>query len=119
MQPEKSLDELLREPYFRMVVHGVFGGEIVTIKISTKSGMLECGSSILDALDHLSKLFWIFDIQYTVGCENVLKLLQAAIFSQLKDGPVPKSVTELLSVICKYSSLRNNEPCICKCRFKL
>ena len=83
MQPEKSLDELSREPYFRMVVHSVFGGEIVTIKISTESGMLEGGSSILDALDHLFKLFWIFDIQYTVGCENVFKLLQAAAGSNI------------------------------------
>ncbi len=104
MQSEKSLEEVSREPYFRMVVHGVFGDEIVTIKISTESELLEGGSSILDALDHLFKLFCIFDIQYTVGCENVFKLLQAAIFSQLKDGPVPKSVTELLSVICKYKA---------------
>lgn len=104
MQPEKSLDELACEPYFRMVVHGVFGGEIVTIKISSESGMLEGGSSILEALDHLFKLFWIFDIQYTVGCENVFKLLHAAIFSQLKDGAIPKSVSELLSVICKYKA---------------
>ncbi len=46
MQPEKSLDEVVREPYFRMVIHGVFGGEIVTIKISIESVMLEGGSSI-------------------------------------------------------------------------
>jgi hypothetical protein len=106
MQPEKSLDEVVREPYFRMVVHGVFGGEIVTIKISTESVMLEGGSSILEALDRLFKLFWIFNIHYTAGCENVLKLLQTAIFNQLNDGdgPIPKSVTELLSVICKYKA---------------
>jgi len=87
-----------------MVFHGVFGGEIVTIKISTESVMLEGGSSILEALDRLFKLFWIFDIHYMAGCENMFKLLQAAMFYQLNDGPIPKSVTELLSVICKYKA---------------
>ena len=104
MQPEKSLDEMVREPYFRMVIHEVFGGEIVTIKISTESVMLEGGSSILEALDRLFKLFWIFDIHYTAGCENMFKLRQAAMFNQLNDGPIPKSVTELLSVIGKYKA---------------
>jgi hypothetical protein len=104
MQPDKLLDKLVREPYFWMVVHGVFGGEIVTIKISSESEMLEGGSSIPEALDRLFKLFWIFDVQHTVGCENLFKLLKVAIFSQLNDGPIPKSVTELLSVICKYKA---------------
>lgn len=127
MQPEKSLDELACEPYFRMVVHGVFGGEIVTIKISSESGMLEGGSSILEALDHLFKLFWIFDIQYTVGCENVFKLLHAAIFSQLKDGAILKSTQRwcyieigLRTLVCYLqvqSSMGNIEPCTCKCSF--
>jgi hypothetical protein len=84
-----------------MVVHDMFGGDIITIKISSESGMLVGGSSILEALDRLFKLFWIFVIHYTVACENSFKLLQTAMY-KLSDGPVPKSVTELLSIIERY-----------------
>jgi len=41
--------------------------------------MLEARSSILEGLDHLWKLFWIFGIEYTLGCDN-FHLLQKAVY---------------------------------------
>ena len=67
MQPEKSPDEFASEPYFRIVVHGASAGDIMTIKIYSDSGILQGGSSILEALDRPLKLFSTFDIQYTVS----------------------------------------------------
>ena len=79
LQPEKSLLEHPPQAYFRLIIHG--GVEDVTsLKISAESHMLEAQSSILEGLDHLWKLFWIFGIEYTPGCENFFHLLQKAVY---------------------------------------
>ena len=101
MQPEKSLTEVPSQPYFRLLVHGTYGGDIIAIKITSESNTLEGGSSLLEGLDRLVKLFWIFNIQYTGGCENFFRLIHTAIY-KLNDGPVPNSLLELISILSKY-----------------
>lgn len=101
LQPEKTIAELVHWALLQNGRSWTIGGDIVTIKISSESGLFEGGSSILEALDRLFKLFWIFEIQYTASCENFFKLLQNAMY-RLDDGPVPKSVAELLSIIDRY-----------------
>jgi len=91
------MSEVDHQPYFRLLVHGTYGGEIITLKISSESQMLG-GSSILEELDRLFKLFRIFDIEYTMGCANPFHLLHTAVY-KLKYGTVPKSVSELISVL--------------------
>lgn len=70
----------------------------MSLKISTESQTLEAGSNILEGIDRLFKLFWIFGIEYTVGCENFYRLLHTAIY-KLDYGNVPKSVTELVFML--------------------
>jgi hypothetical protein len=101
MQPDSPLSEVVedaRQPYFRLLVHGTFGGKILNLKISSESQTLEAGSSILEGLDRLFKLFWIFGIEYTVGCENFYRFLHTAVY-KLSYGKVPKFVTELVCVL--------------------
>lgn len=101
MQPDSPLSEAAEDasqPYFRLLIHGTFGGDILNLKISSESQTLEAGSSILESLDRLFKLFWIFGIEYTVGCDNFFRLLHTAVY-KLSYGKVPKSVTELICVL--------------------
>jgi hypothetical protein len=63
--------------------------------------MIEGGSSVVEAMDRMIKLFWIWNIQYTTGCENFFKLINSIIF-KLPDKPVPKSVAELVTIINRY-----------------
>lgn len=97
VQPEKSLSEVWPQPYFRLLIQGDVA-EVVTMKISTELQMLEAGSSILEGLDRLFKLFWIFGIEYTPGCANFYRLLNGAAY-KLECGSVPKSVAELTAVL--------------------
>jgi len=84
------MSEVDHQPYFRLLVHGTYSGEVITLKISSESQMLEGESSILEGLDRAFKLFWIFDIEYTIGCENLFRLLHTAVYKQcLKYGTVP------------------------------
>lgn len=95
-------------PYFRLLVHGSFGGDIVNFKISSESQTLEAGSTIIEGLDRLMKLFWIFGVEYTVGCENFFRFLHTAVY-KLTYGNVPKSVAELVCLVDKLKA-RINEP---------
>jgi len=96
------LSELQPQAYFRLVVHGSVE-DVVSLKISAESHLLEAGSSIMEGLDRLWKLFWIFGIEYTPGCENFFRLLQKAVY-KLEYGTVPKSVTELVTILAKHRS---------------
>jgi hypothetical protein len=100
VQQEKSLSEIPAQAYFRLLIHGNVEN-IISIKISAESQMLEAGFSLLEALDRLFKLFWIFGIEYTPGTESFYRILNSAIY-KLEHGSVPKSVTELIAVLQKH-----------------
>jgi len=67
VQPEKALTEVPRQPYFRLLIQTGDSGDIVSLKLSAESHFLETGSTIVEALDHLFKLFWVFGSEYTPG----------------------------------------------------
>jgi hypothetical protein len=57
-------------------------------------------STLLENLDCLYKMFWVFDLQYTPGVHLFYKFLEHTVFEQHK-GRVPSSVQELSSVLHK------------------
>ena len=101
VQPEKALTEVPRQPYFRLLIQTGDTGGIVSLKISAESHFLEAGSTTVEALDRLFKLFWVFGIEYTPGCENFYRLLQTGVY-RLDYGSVPKSIVELLAILGKH-----------------
>lgn len=94
------MSEVPPQAYFRLFVHGDLEN-VISLKIAAESQMMEAGSSILEAFDRLFKLFWIFGIEYTPGAEGFYRLINSAIY-KLEHGSVPKSITELLTVLQKF-----------------
>ena len=98
LKPEKSLEDIPKTPYFRLTVHGIYGGTATAYHITAEQHTMEGGVSMLEAVDHLFKLFWIFGIHYTAGSENFYKFLENAVYG-LREGSVPKPVTELVTIL--------------------
>lgn len=59
--------------------------------------VIEAGSSFLEGLDSLFKIFWICALQYNEKCRNFLLFLQ--IVYGLKYSSVPMTVKQLASTV--------------------
>jgi len=114
VQPEKALTEVPRQPYFRLLLQTDNTGDIVSFKISAESHFLEAGTTIIEALDRVFKLFWLFGIEYTPGCENFYRLLQTGVY-RLKYGSVPKSIIELLAILGKHGTWTHWDIAVNRC----
>ena len=80
-----------------LLIQGEFKKTVATVKVAVDSTVMEAGSSILEGLDRLFKIFWIFNLDYNDKCKSFLFFLQT-IFG-MKYGSLPATVKQLRSIL--------------------
>ena len=110
-QPEMDLYECAatRDSQFPiLVVQGELGGRIIAVKIAAEKKILDAGSSILEGLDRLFKIFWVFNFNYTPECMNFWKFMQTTVY-KLQCGNVPSTVEQLQALVQGKRGLRRTQ----------
>ena len=92
--------EKLTNPYPRLLVQGQEGWPIFSVKIAAEQKILEAGSSLLEGIDGLFKIYWTYDLIYEPSCEIFYQFMQ--FFYGLPQGRIAKGVVELHAVLKKY-----------------
>lgn len=77
-----------------LVVQGQVGGVIASVKIVAEQTVIEAGTTIVEGLDRLFKLFWILNMHYPDGSCNVYKFLESHVY-KIKINKMPPTVQEL------------------------
>ena len=78
-----------------LLVQGEVGGVVASVKVAAETKLIEAGSTIVEGLDRLFKLFWICNMSYPDNCSNLYKFLEFYIYG-IKDGKkMPPTVVEL------------------------
>ena len=89
--------EKLTNPYPRLLVQGQEGGPILSVKIAAEQKILEAGSSLLEGIDRLFKIYWTYDLVYEHSCKKFYQFMQY--FYGLPKGRIAKDVVELRAVL--------------------
>nr|XP_047141167.1 uncharacterized protein LOC124816159 [Hydra vulgaris] len=90
----------LESPYPVILIQGIEGEKILSIKIAFEKTLIEAGTSIVEGIDRLFKIFWCFNIEYQPLTIMFWQFLQD-IFG-LQYGSLPNGVIELRLTLSKY-----------------
>lgn len=90
----------LESPYPVLLIQGVQGEGILAVKIAAEKKLLEGGTSIIEGLDRLFKVFWCFNIQYDPISSMFWQFMQDVY--GLEYGRLAKGVVELRAMLAKY-----------------
>jgi hypothetical protein len=98
MQPGQPVP--LDQVYARIVTtEGDSGQQKYCIAVA--GCQLQAFSSLLENLDLLYKIFWVFQMKYTPAVNLVYRFLEVAVYKQ-HNGRVPSSVAELSAILCAF-----------------
>jgi len=56
------------------------GGVIASVKVASEAKLVEAGSSIVEGLDRVFKLFWIMNMAYPAECCNMFKFFEYFVY---------------------------------------
>ena len=90
-----------QSPYPILVIQGVVGQDVESVKIVAENNMIDAGASILEGLDRLFKFFWIFHVKYTPENSNFFKLLQNSFYKLQVTQSVTSTVGQLQEILSK------------------
>ena len=77
----------------------VQGGVVTSVKLASEKTIIEAGSTIVEGLDRLFKLFWLCDMSYMDSCSNVYRFLEHYIFQIQDNKKLPATIVELCSYL--------------------
>jgi hypothetical protein len=77
------------------------GGAVCSVHVAAERKLLQAGSTIVEGLDRLFKLFWIFNMEYPAECRNVFIFLGHYVYKMKSVKKIPPTIVELCSFLSK------------------
>lgn len=81
-----------------LLIQGEIGGVVASVKVAAENKLIEAGSTIIEGMDRLFKIYWILNMAYAERSANALKFCEYHVY-RIRHG---KKISPTVLELCRY-----------------